>query len=36
MPQVGINIKYKNERGFEEGDGIGSDYFKFRLRKSLK
>jgi hypothetical protein len=36
MSQEGIKIEHKNEVGFEEGDGIGSDYFKFKLRKSLK
>lgn len=36
MSQMGIKIEYKNEVGFEEGDGVGSDYFRFRLRKSLR
>jgi len=34
--QDDIKIEYKSEMGFEEGDAIGSDYFKFRLRKSLR
>jgi putative transposase len=36
IPMDDIKIDYKNVKGFEEGDGIGSDYFKFSLRKSLR
>ena len=36
IPQERMKIEYKNVVGFEEGDGIGSDFFKFKLRKSLR
>jgi REP element-mobilizing transposase RayT len=36
VPQNAIKINYKNIIGFEEGNGIGSDYFKFKLRRGLK
>lgn len=36
IPLEGIKIEYKNADGFEEGDGIGSEFFRFRLRKSLR
>jgi len=36
IPVNNIKINYKDSIGFEEGSGIGSDYFKFKLRRSLK
>ena len=30
------NIKIFSNENFEQGDGIGSDYFKFQLRKKLR
>ena len=36
IPQNTLKVNYKNSIGFEEGNGIGSDYFKFRLRRSLR
>ena len=29
IPKNDIKINYKTSKGFEEGNGIGSDYFKF-------
>ena len=35
-PENSIKINYKDSMGFEEGNGIGSDYFKFKQRRSFK
>jgi len=36
VPENSIKISDKDSIGFEEGNGIGSDYFKFKLRRNLK
>ena len=36
IPEIKNKINYKRSEEFEEGDGIGGDVFKFKLRRDIK
>jgi hypothetical protein len=36
LPKVKIIIDANNSKEFEKGDGIGTELFKFKLRKDIK
>ena len=36
IPEIKNKVDYKKSEEFEEGDGIGGDVFKFKLRRDIK
>jgi hypothetical protein len=36
IPEINSEIDYKDSEEFEKGDGIGSEIFKFKLRRDIK